>query len=259
MRSTTTRLTLLTVILGFGACANEPDDVCISERRLAANKLAVNRISLNRIAVNRISLNGLIGATLPEVALTSESLAASLTPGALADEDTASLLEYAVSCALSPDQSVDVTVDGDVRTFSGSLALAPAWGTPGGECDETCMGWVSACLLARTNFKGESVPISLLGDHPGLEPTADESLAFAVEEATYYGDLFASPIEIFACLPDGETAAVRTCGSDTASCPIRVVGACTDVCDAAGCRNADGQVFAQTITVHVADAAASCE
>jgi|JI7StandDraft_1071085.scaffolds.fasta_scaffold84964_2 hypothetical protein len=259
MRSTTTRLSLLTLVLGFSACVSEPDDICVAERKLAANKLATNRIALNRIALNRISLNGLLGRTLPEVALTSDSLAASLAPDALADEDTASLLEYTVSCALAPDQAVDVVVDGDIRTFPGSLGLAPAWGTPEGACDGTCMGWVSACLLARTNFKGESVPISLLGGHPGLEPTADESIAFPVEEATYFGDLFASPVTMYACLPAGETAAVRTCGSDTAGCPIDVVGACDDVCDAAGCRNADGQIFAETITVHIRDAASSCE
>ena len=77
---------------------------------------------------------------------------------------------------------------------------------------------------------GESVPISLLGDHPGLEPAADESIAFPVEETT--------------C-------------TDTASCPI--VSVCDDFCGAAGCRNADGQLFAETITVSVCDAASSCE
>jgi hypothetical protein len=259
MRPTTTRLSLFTRVLGFSACVSEPDDICVAERKLAANKLAANRIAINRIAINRIAINGLLDRTLPEVALTSDSLAASLAPDALADEDTASLLEYTVSCALAPDQAVDVEVDGRMRTFPGSLGLAPAWGTPDGECDGTCMGWVSACLLARTNFKGESVPISLLGRHPGLEPTADESIAFPVEEATYFGDLFASPIAIHACLPAGETEAVRTCGTDTAGCPIDIVGACDEVCDAAGCRDAEGRIFAETITVHIRDADSSCE
>jgi len=45
--------------------------------------------------------------------------------------------------------------------------------------------------------------------------------------------------------------------TDTASCPI--VSVCDDFCGAAGCRNADGQLFAETITVSVCDAASSCE
>lgn len=254
MTRTTTRFSLFILALGFAACASEPDDACLADRILAANKLSTNKLGANLIAAN-----GLLGETLPEVALTSDSLADALEPEAFEDEFKLSVLEYTVSCALAPGQSVDVAVDGDVRTFEGSLALAPAWGAEGGECDATCMGWVSACLIARTNFKGESVAISLLGDHPGLGPSADESIAFPVEEATYFGDLFAEPKGMYACLPAGETAAVRTCGTDTAHCPITVVGACDDVCDAAGCRNADGQLFAETVTVNVREASSSCE
>lgn len=250
----TTRLSLLTLGLALAGCASEPDDVCIADRLIAANRLGANRLAANLIAAN-----GLLGQTLPDVSLTSESIAESFEPEMLADEFTLSVLEYTVSCALAPGQSVDVAVDGDVHTFQGLLGLAPAWGAPDGECDSTCMGWVSACLIARTNFKGESVQISLLGDNPGLEPSADESIAFPVEEATYFGDLFAAPKGMYACLPAGETVAVRTCGTDTAHCPITVVGACEDVCDSAGCRNADGQLFAETITVNVRDAASSCE
>jgi hypothetical protein len=259
MRATTTRLSLLTLVLGVSACASEPDDVCLAERKLAANKLSANKLATNRISLNRISLNGLFGDTLPKVSLTSESIADALAPEAYEDEFTMDVLEYTVSCALAPGQSVDVAVDGDTRTFDGSLGLAPAWGAEGGECDDTCMGWVSACLIARTNFEGESVPISLLGDHPGLEPSADESIVFPVEEATYFGDLFAETRVLYACLPAGETAAVRTCGTDTAACPITIVGACDDFCDAAGCRNATGELFTETITVNVRETSSSCE
>lgn len=258
------RLTTLTIGIVLAGCASQPDDVCMAERklavnRLAVNKLAVNKLATNRIALNRISLNGLFGAALPQAALTTDSVAEVLAPEAYEDTFTMDVLEYTVSCALAPGQSIEVPIDGEVRTFEGSLGLASAWGAPDGECDDACVGWVSACLIARTNFKGESVPISLLGDHPGLDPSADESIAFPIEEATYFGDLFVEPRALYACLPAGETAAVRTCGTDTAHCPIAVLGACDDFCDAAGCRNADGRLFAETITVNVRDEASSCE
>lgn len=254
MARTTPRLTLLAASFVLAACATEPDDACLAER-----KLATNRISLNRISLNRIALNGVLGEALPRVALTSASLAEALEPEALTDELAASVLEYTVSCALAPGQSVDVTIGGELVTFEGSLGLASGWGAEGGECDGECERWVSACLIARSNFLGESREISLVGDHPGLEPTADESLVFDDEEATYFGDLFTTPMTMYACLPAGASTAVRTCGEDTASCPITVLGACDDVCDAAGCRGADDRLYTETITVNLSDSAASCE
>jgi hypothetical protein len=254
MARNTPRLTLLVATVVLTACASEPDDACLAERKLSAN-----RIALNRIALNRIALNGLLGEALPRVPLTSESIAEAIEPEALTDEDALSVLEYTVSCALAPGQSVDVATGTEVLTFEGALGLAPGWGASDGACDGECERWVSACLIARSNFVGESMEISLLGDHPGLEPTADESLVFDIEEATYFGDLFATPMVMYACLPAGASTAVRTCGEDTAHCPITVLGACDDVCDVAGCRGADDQLFTETITVKLRDSAASCE
>ncbi|MBC8074407.1 MAG: hypothetical protein IAG13_39170 [Deltaproteobacteria bacterium] len=254
MARTTPRLTLLVAAVLLAACASEPDDTCLTERKLAAN-----RIALNRIALNRIALNGVLGETLPRVALTSESIAEAIEPVALTDAYALDVLEYTVSCALAPGQSVEVVAGGEVLTFEGALGLAPGWGASDGQCDGACERWVSACLIARSNFAGESMEISLVGDRPELEPTAEESQAFDSEEATYFGDLFATPMAIYACLPAGASTAVRTCGEDTAQCPITVLGACDDVCDAAGCRGPDDQVFTETITVNLRDASASCE
>ncbi|MBC8069654.1 MAG: hypothetical protein IAG13_15060 [Deltaproteobacteria bacterium] len=64
---------------------------------------------------------------------------------------------------------------------------------------------------------------------------------------------------MYACVPAGSEGPVRTCGDDPASCAITVVGDCEDVCDAAGCRDPNGVVHGQSITVNVRDTAASCE
>ena len=240
------RPSLCTLILSIalGACATESDDTCIGERRLSAN----------RLSANRLSANGLLGDALEHVALTSATLGAAIGPGTLDDAFTRSLLEYTVSCALAPDQFVELDLGTERVIFRGDLGLAPQWGASEGVCDDTCKGWVSACLIARTNAEGESVEISLLGAHPGLDPSAEESEEFIDEEATYYGDLFGANRSMFACVPAGATAPTRTCGTTPASCAIDVVGACETLCDAAGCRDGAGNLHTETITVNRANA-----
>lgn len=235
---------LVVPVLLVSACATQDDGECITDRRLAANG----------VSVNRLAANGLLAEVLPTGALTSDAIAGTLDADALSDAGTLEVLEYAVSCALSPEQQLEVVVDGRSRTLAGGLGLAPQWGREDGVCDAACQGWVSACLIARTNFFGESRSISLLGDNAGLEPSAEESREYDLEEATYYGGLFGDDKTMYACLPDGADAPERTCGGEAEGCPIEIVGSCADLCDAAGCRNARGEVFAQTITVHLADA-----
>jgi len=242
------RTSALIMSIALTACATESDDSCIAERRLAAN----------RLAANRLAANGLLGDAITDVALTSATLGTSIEPSALADPFTRSLLEYTVSCALAPDQRVELDVGAEVVLFRGALGLAPEWGASDGVCDDTCQGWVSACLIARTNAEGESLEISLLGAHPGLDPSAEESDVFDEEEATYYGDLFGANRSMFACVPSGATAPTRTCGTTPASCAIDIVGTCETLCDAAGCRDGDGNVYSETITVNRAHADAAC-
>ncbi len=262
-------LVLSVLALALGACSATPDDQCVTDRRislnklatnkLAVNRLAVNKLATNRIALNRIALNGLLASDLPEGALTTASVAETLAPNVLQDAFVRDVLEYMVSCALEPGQRVDIVVDGEAYSYEGSLGLAPQWGDEGGACDGECQGWVSACLIARTNFLGESVPISLLGDHESLEPTVEESIAFDVEEATYFGDLFSKPRTLYACVPAGSTGPERTCGDDPSTCGIAVLGECDAICDAAGCKDPEGIVHAQTITVNTRDPSAACE
>ena len=184
---------------------------------------------------------------------------AELPPEVLEDAFTRDVLEYMVSCALEPGQRIEVAVGDDMLVYEGALGLAPQWGTESGSCDAECQGWVSACLIARTNFLGESVPISLLGDHESLAPSVDEALAFDVEEATYFGDLFGEARTLYACVPAGSSGPERTCGDDPSSCAIAVLGECDAICDDAGCRDPQGLVHAQTITVKTRDPSAACE
>jgi hypothetical protein len=136
-------------------------------------------------------------------------------------------LSYAITCSLDPQSTLVVAG----RELRGYYQLAPEWMHE--ECDEDCRRWVSACMLAHVNRKGQGVQISVRGLHPGLlEPDLD----FPSEEAAFYGDLFtgdADTIEAYACagrlLVDAgkETAddmlSGRLCFG---SCPIDVTGFC---------------------------------
>lgn len=263
MKPTHASLTLLLLAITSAGCATVSDDACVADRKIGLNGVSLNGVSLNGVSLNGVSLNklganGLRTGTLSEIALTTGALGEALAPHALDDDFTALLLAYTVSCALTPEQHVDVVIDGETERLSGGLGLAPAWGQTDGSCDAECQGWVSACLVARTNFKGESVQISLLGDIAALEPTEEEAATFAIEEATYYGDLFADAPTLFACTPDGADAPERTCGGDASGCYIRIVGECSAVCDADGCLDDVGRRHAQTITVNVRDEANTC-
>jgi hypothetical protein len=170
------------------------------------------------------------------------------------------LFEYTVGCALRADQRVDVRVGGQVKTIGGRLGLAPEWSD--GPCDAACRGWVSACLIASLNGKGERVEIAVSGHHPALG--TDPVPGFTVAEATFYGDVFADPPQLHACLAPGVDNLERSCAGRS-DCPIAIAGACADVCDARGCR-ADGRLYKQAITtslmsdpIHVHDAAGAAE
>jgi hypothetical protein len=260
MTNPTIRLcALILVALGQVACATAGDDTCAAERKLGLNKLGVNALAANKLGANGVATNQLLTEAMPEVPLTSSSIAEAIDLAALEDQFVRDVLEYMVSCALAPGQSVEVAVDGDVLLYEGSLGLAPQWGEERGECDGACQGWVSACLIARTNFLGESVQISLLGENPALAPTTEESLAFDMEEATYFGDLFGDERTLYACVPAGSSGPERTCGDDPSSCAIAVLGECDAICDASGCRDPEGVLHAQTITVNTRDPSAACE
>ncbi|MBK6923026.1 MAG: hypothetical protein IPH07_36905 [Deltaproteobacteria bacterium] len=243
----------LPAVLALGSCTTVPDRDCISERRQTANQLTANVITSNILLAN-----GLLGTSLPAAQLTGGAIEDAVGPEALADDEVRRAVSYAVGCALGPEQSIEIASAGIPLRFDGAIGLAPQWAEDGGVCGEACQGWVSACLIARTNFLGQSREISLLGDHPQLVATEEEADAFDVEEATYFGRLFGPDKTMYACLPDGASGPERTCGDDPSTCAITVLGACSDVCDAAGCRGDDGRVYAERITVNL-DERVACE
>ncbi|MCA9706849.1 MAG: hypothetical protein KDK70_13435, partial [Myxococcales bacterium] len=96
--------------------------------------------------------------------------------------------QYAVECALTEEQSLTVSIDGEPTTFDGALGLAPQWLS--GPCNGDCQEWVSACLLARTNLTGiADVEVVLWIDDPSSSDDPDPDYTY---EAGFFGNLFTS-------------------------------------------------------------------
>lgn len=122
-------------------------------------------------------------------------------PALIATEDARGQTKYLASCALD-DQTVLTGVhDGKLYNFPGSMGLAPDWGDR--ELSETERRWVSACILARTNYFGANVLISMrspLGVHEVLTASADEMASHTLYEGGFFGDVFSEQSEAYVCV-----------------------------------------------------------
>ena len=165
--------------------------------------------------------------TLTDNPLTGDALAANT---ALGDPGYRELLKSVVQCALAEGTQVDVTVDGNDYAFQGAFGLAPQWGQPHGSCGSSCQAWVSACVIARLDYLGQPTDISMRGPHRGLTTTAEEQAAYSDREATYWGNIFASPQILRACLSPGKSQIPRVCGPSIEGCGVDVIGSCDAVC-----------------------------
>ena len=127
-------------------------------------------------------------------------------PSNLADNPTKrEQLKYLVECALAEETEAYTTVDKEEYTFQGSLGLAPQWIDKGLTPKQE--RWVSACMLARTNFFGKHVQISMRAPEgmkvvEGLETTPEEVEEYSIYEGGFFGNLFAKNPGAFTCLGD---------------------------------------------------------
>ena len=133
-------------------------------------------------------------------------------------------------------------------------------------CSGRAERWVSACILARTNYFGVQVLLSLRSpfatDAPGLQVGSDELREFPVEEATFFGNLFRGPGTGYVCggsdsveLKSQFAAHKRICalpldqwldGRQVTACDFVYVGACT-----AKNLTQDGVSFQQAVAVYL--------
>lgn len=199
--------------------------------------LSTNSLTYNSLTYNSLTFNSLTSSALTSGSLTAASLTSNpLTSQALEDAAARTVLGYIVSCALAAGTHFDLVVDGVTYGYDGQLGLAPTWGSAGGHCDNGCKTWVSGCVISRLNYLGQKVPISVRGEK--LKTSPAEVSAYPNIDGTYYGDIFAQPQILMACLPPGATLLPRVCGPTTLQgCAVTVAGPCQQTCDA---QKADG-------------------
>ncbi len=226
-------LVLAVAALFIGACAapldpeaEAADDAASqpvrSHNALTSNALTSNALTAEALTSNALTSNALTGQALSDNPLTAE---------ALRDPSARTVLRYIASCALPAGERLTVALDDDELSFPGELGLAPGWGQEGGSCDGACRTWVSGCVLARVNYLGQKVSLSLRGDRAELRADKAERSAYPRREATYYGDIFAEVPRYHACLPPEASAIPRVCGPSLETCAIEVAGSCDSLCD----------------------------
>jgi hypothetical protein len=102
----------------------------------------------------------------------------------------------------------------ELRRYIVSCArrFAPAWRE--GPCGVVCQEWVSACLLARLNTRGQRLPLLLM--------VPDRRA-----EAGFFGNLFVDPPRLFSC-SGGRVARApgRECASPRNACGVTWIGRC---------------------------------
>jgi hypothetical protein len=177
---------LVVIALGTAACvvdeAPPPDTTTTttpgdtSIPKLAANGLPSAALQANLSSVNKLASAALVASNPGVTSL-------------LATTDGQTVLTYLVQCALPASASVTYTSGSGAQKYTGQLGLAPDWQTTTPTASER--RWVSACVLARTNYYGLTVSLSLRGSNPALSSSLLEPVTYLYAEAAFWGDLFA--------------------------------------------------------------------
>ncbi|HXJ19019.1 MAG TPA: hypothetical protein VMT03_02215 [Polyangia bacterium] len=233
-------LALSVVAAGAAACGEAPAP---GAAPIAVAAITENSLMANSLMANSLMANSLIAKTL-----------------ATANASTPQFMKYLVSCALGPNQSLDLTISGQPYHFPGQVGLAPQWGMSGGSCDGSCQRWVSACLLARLDAAGVEREISVRGLHPALLPSWSELTTYTQREATYFGNVFIPGQPRYLCLPPGAKSDQRVCGDSLSDCPVTVIPNCApdclfqglfgdyDICSDSG-HKGSGTTYLESVTV----------
>jgi hypothetical protein len=252
------KLPICAALLVFAGCAVDDetaygtaDQAVASENRLSGNRLSGNGLRLGALTRGRLSRSSnknqyFVDDTNP------------LLVDMLRGETSRDVLRYAVGCALASDEELIGIVDGTRYTLVGRLNLVHDWVTkPLGTKDQELL---TACLLAHTNYFGVTVPISVRGPHLSVQQA--ERLDYTVEEAAFYGNLFANPPVLRTCAGAGILArdpspylAQRVCATTTngvtTPCGFVTDGFCAVACDDDNKKCGPDATYEQVVTVYL--------
>lgn len=125
----------------------------------------------------------------------------------IATQDARLQTKYLASCALDETTVLTGMADGETYEFPGAMGLAPDWGARA--LTHTERRWVSACILARTNFFGAHVLISMRAEQSGyasLDAAPAEIASHTLYEGGFFGDVFTPSGGAFVCVGSGHSA-----------------------------------------------------
>ncbi len=209
----------------------------------------------------RLAANGMVPSQIQMTWLNSAALTSYAIQPYAGTADGRAYLAYLVSCALDSTQSITT----GSYTFVGSLGIAPSWTSSA--LSATNSHWVSACMLARSNYSGTSVNLSMRGGHPQLYLSGEGG--YNVQEGAYYGDIFFGTNSRNVCAdvdvlnrPTYPTLKTRLCahGDDgvgaPSMCGFIYAGTCASVCSFTSpnyttCTDASGIPWTEVIKVNV--------
>ncbi|MCP3105178.1 hypothetical protein LZ198_40550 [Myxococcus sp. K15C18031901] len=126
----------------------------------------LNSLSTADLAFNALTTNSRALESLNRLPLTTDVFAREPTlKNQLEDPAARSVMHYLMGCALGPQDVIEwKSRAGELHVFTGEANLCPEWAT--GAPTSQCLGYVTACLLARNNAYGTVVEISMRGEDP---------------------------------------------------------------------------------------------
>lgn len=223
------RSTLL-VLAGLGVTVIS---IYAAAPRSAAKPPALKVRPLHELINGRIATNGLPLFDLTKGALTSTALSSEpIASNILGDPYQRELMKYAIECALPETATVTASNGVESIDYHGSLGLAPEWAD--GACGVPCQEWVSACLLARSNYYGVTVALYFDGNNPAFdaEQPPEGYGNYSVEEGAFFGNVFLDPSRQYSCRGGGSdplSMSFRLCTKPGHICGIQSVGFCGDI------------------------------
>jgi hypothetical protein len=194
-----TGLRLLAIFVPLVGCSQQTDTSVVNDEDplTSQNGLSSNGLTSNGLTSNGLSSNGLSSNGLSSNGLSSNGIViAALRDKTGVGDASRMFFRYLVSCALPVGKTVTYTwIDsgGTNHTESnpGGLGLAPTWEV--GPLDQAGQEIVSACLGARTNSLGVSVPISMRSNGiTALAVSPTERATYTYGEGAFWGNLFNS-------------------------------------------------------------------
>jgi hypothetical protein len=186
----------------------------------------------------KIGANGLLpgkiqGSTLGTAALTPAALTAS---GMMNSSDGRDFASYLIGCALTPSQSITAQQQAfpyTAYTFTGAIGLGTEWTRSALTTSDR--KWVSACVLARVNYYGQSVTISLQGNNTALAIDFDQD--YHIDEGAFWGDILAGGVTEHSCMGVDQAhdntqgdLPLRKCAAGSSWCAFTDHGLCTSAC-----------------------------